>query len=275
MGVARRASSLSRAVVLNTMLFHKIRRLGLGLSAVFFACQAQAADIRILTAGAFKPVLLAVQPAFEAHSGHRLLIDNDTAGGLQKRVVSGEAFDLVVSSPASLVAMQRAGKIASRAPIELARVSIGLAVPPGAAVPDISTVAQFQQVLKLARRVAYIDPDAGGSSGIYLDGLFARWGMREDIRAKAILVKGGLVAKHLLDGSADVAIHQISEIKAVPGVTLVGPIPADIQNHTVYAAATPPGEFAQPVQDLLKFLTSPDRVPLLQDKGMEPVVISR
>ena len=119
------------------------------------------------------------------------------------------------------------------------------------------------------------DPDAGGSIGIYLDGLFARWGMRDDIRAKAILVKGGLVAKHLLDGSADVAIHQISEIKAVPGVTLVGPIPADIQNHTVYAAANPPGEVAQPVQDLLKFLTSPDRVSLLQDKGMESVVISR
>lgn len=250
-------------------------RLGCGLGAIFLAWQAAAADIRILTAGAFKPVLLAVQSDFESQSGHRLLIDNDTAGGLQRRVLAGEAFDLVVSSPASLTGMQRAGKVAASPPIELARVSIGVAVAPGSPSPAIATVAQFQQALKNARRVAYIDPEAGGSSGIYLDGLFERWGMRDDIRAKAILVKGGLVAKHLLDGSADLAIHQISEIKAVPGVTLVGPIPADIQNHTVYSAAIPASPPPEPVAQLLNYLTSAQRVPLLQDKGMESMFTTR
>ena len=250
-------------------------RLGFGLGAFFFALQVSATDIRILTAGAFKPVLLSVQSEFEAQTGHRLLIDNDTAGGLQRRVIAGEAFDLVVSSPASLKAMQGAGKVAATPPVELARVSIGVAVAPGSPSPAIATVTQFQQALKNARRVAYIDPEAGGSSGIYLDGLFERWGMRDEIRAKAILVKGGLVAARLLDGSADLAIHQISEIKAVPGVTLVGPIPADIQNHTVYAAALPGATAPEPVTQLLTFLTSAQRVPLLQDKGMEPVASTR
>jgi molybdate transport system substrate-binding protein len=184
-------------------------------------------------------------------------------------------FDLVVSSPASLEAMQRAGKVVPTPPLELARVSIGVAVAPGSPSPDIATVAQFQQALRNARRVAYIDPEAGGSSGVYLDALFARWGMRDEIRAKAILVKGGLVAKHVMDGSADLAIHQISEIKAVPGVTLVGPIPADIQNHTVYAATWPSAVVSEPVKALLTFLTSAERVPLLHDKGMEPMFSPR
>ena len=69
-----------------------------------------AADLRVLTAGAFKPVLLAIQPQFEQQTGHRLLIQNDTAGGVQKRVLDGEAFDVVISSPASLKAMREAGK---------------------------------------------------------------------------------------------------------------------------------------------------------------------
>lgn len=257
------------------MWMHGLRRLGFGLGAFFMVGQLSAADIRVLTAGAFKPVLLAVQSEFESSSGHRLLIDNDTAGGLQRRVLAGEAFDLVVSSPASLSAMQRAGKIAASAPLELARVSIGVAVAPSSPIPQIATVEQFQQALKLAKRVAYIDPQAGGSSGIYLDALFERWGMRDDIRAKAVLVKGGLVAMRLLDGSADLAIHQISEIKAVPGVTLVGPIPADIQHHTVYAAALPATPAPEPVKALLKFLTQAERVPLLHDKGMEPMLAPR
>ena len=154
-------------------------------------------------------------------------------------------------------------------------VKIVVSSAPGSPSPAVATVAQFQQALKNARRVAYIDPEAGGPSGIYLDGLFERWGMRDEIRAKAILFKGGLVATRLLDGSADLAIHQISEIKAVAGVTLVGPIPAEIQNRTVYAAALPGATAPEPVAQLLTFLTSVQRAPLLQDKGMEPMASSR
>jgi molybdate transport system substrate-binding protein len=230
-----------------------------------------ATDIKVLSAGAFKPVLVAAQQAFEAKTGHRLVIINDTAGGLQKRVLAGETFDLVVSSPASLKAMRQAGKIADVEAMPLARVAIGVAVAPGTPLPDVSSVEQFRSALLQARKVAYIDPAAGGSSGIYLDGLFERWGIRDQVRAKAILVPGGLVASRLMDGSADLAIHQISEIKAVPGAVLVGPLPAQIQNYTVYAAAQPLGPTAPAVQALLDFLKSPDVTPIWLDKGMEPM----
>lgn len=229
------------------------------------------AEIKVLSAGAFKPVLVATQSTFESQTGHRMIIVNDTAGGLQRRVLAGETFDLVVSSPASLKAMRQAGKVADQDPVPLAKVSIGVAVAPGAPVPPIGTVDQFKQALRQAKKVAYIDPAAGGSSGIYLDGLFDRWGMRQEIRDKAVLVPGGLVASRLLDGSADLAIHQISEIKAVPQAVLVGPLPDEIQNHTLYSVATPPGATGPAALALIDFLRSPQLLPIWQSKGMEPM----
>ena len=126
------------------------------LACAFAACTSQAAELKVLTAGAFKPVLVALQPAFEQQSGHKLVIENDTAGALQKRIAGGEAFDVVFSSPASLQPLAQAGRLASEAPLPLARVAIGVAVRAGAPRPDISTVDAFRATLLDARSVAYI-----------------------------------------------------------------------------------------------------------------------
>lgn len=242
-------------------------RLLAGLACALAMAAAQAVELKVLTAGAFKPVLVALQPAFERETGHKLLIENDTAGALQTRIAAGEAFDVVFSSPASLKSL--AAKLANE-PRPLAKVAIGVAVPPGAPRPDISTVDAFREMLLNARSVAYIDPAAGGSSGIYLDGLFARWGMGPLIRAKAVLVPGGLVAQKVVDGSAEVALHQISEILAVPQAQLVGPIPAEIQNYTVYAGAMAAGtKHAEAAEDLLLAMRSPQALEVLRQKGME------
>src|SRR3954468_13430219 len=211
------------------------------LACLLGATVARAAELKVLTAGAFKPVLLALQPAFEQQTGHKLVIDNDTAGGLQKRISGGEAFDVVFSSPASLRPLAQAGRLVNEPALPLAKVAIGVAVRQGAPMPDISTVDAFRAMLLNARSVAYIDPAAGGSSGIYLDNLFQGWGIAPQVRAKAVLVPGGLVAQKVVDGSAEVAVHQISEILAVPQAVLVGPLPAEIQIYTVYAGAVAAG----------------------------------
>lgn len=232
-------------------------------------CQAE--DLRVLTAGAFKPVLLALQPDFEARTGHRLLVDNDTAGGLQRRIAAGEAFDVVISSPSSLKALQATHLSATQPPVPVARVAIGVAVRRGEPLPDISTVAAFQKLLLETPRLALIDPASGGSSGIYLAGLFEQWGLARPLREKSVLVMGGLVAAKVADRSADVALHQISEILAVPGVQLVGPIPAEIQNYTHYSAAVSASTGKhRAVADLLAALQSPGLRSLLQAKGMDP-----
>ncbi len=117
------------------------------------------------------------------------------------------------------------------------RRAIGVAVKQGAPAPDIGSVAAFRETLLAARAVAAIGPAAGGSSGIYPWQLFEQMGIAAQLRPKAVLVPGGLVAQRLLSGEADPALRQISEILAVPGTTLVGPMPAAIQNHTAHAGA--------------------------------------
>ena len=230
---------------------------------------AMAADIKLLTAGAYKPVVEAIKADFERQTGHRLLVQNDTAGALQRRITGGEPFDLVVATPSVLAQLMQAGKLAGAMP-QLARVAIGVAVKTGAPAPDITTVASFKATLLAARKVATIDPAAGGSSGIYLWQLFEKQGIAEQLKPKAVLVPGGLVAERVVSGEADVAIHQISEILAVPGATLVGPIPAEIQNYTVYAGgvSAAAGDAAA-ARALLDALQSPAARAVLASKGME------
>ncbi len=231
---------------------------------------AHAAELKVLTAGAYKTVLLALAPGFEQRSGHQLVIANDTAGALQKRIAGGEAFDVVVLTPGALEQLTKSGQIAAGSSQTLARVLIGVAVKQGAPLPDIGTVSAFQRALTGARAVATIDPASGGSSGIYLWQYFERAGIAAQLQPKAVLVMGGLVAQRLVTGEADIAVHQISEILAVPGVTLVGPLPAEIQNVTVYAggvsAAARDGAAAKA---LLDWLASPAAMAVLKDKGME------
>jgi len=231
---------------------------------------AAAAEIKVLTAGAFKPVVAALAPEFERLSGHRLVIENDTAGALQKRIAGGEAFDVAVLTSAAVQPLTLGGKLAAGTSLRLARVAIGVAVKRGAPLPDISSVAAFQQALLAARAVAYIDPAAGGSSGIYLAELFEKMGIAAQIKAKAVLVPGGLVAQKVISGEADLALHQISEILAVPGAALVGPIPAEIQNYTVYVGALSAGaRDAVAAQAFLTLLGSAAAQAVLTEKGME------
>jgi len=199
---------------------------------------AGAAEIKVLTAGAFKPVVVAEVAAFERQTGHRVIVENDTAGALLRRIRAGEAFDLAVLTEAGAKELAGTGLVDPAATAPVAKVGIGVAVKQGAPLPDIGTPEAFQQALLAARSVAMIDPAAGGSSGIYLTGLFEKMGIAQQVRAKAVLVPGGLTATRLVNGEADLAVQQMSELVIVPGVVLVGPLPPAIQNYTVYSAVT-------------------------------------
>jgi molybdate transport system substrate-binding protein len=230
---------------------------------------AHGAEVKVLTAGAMKQVVLALQPEFEKR-GHKLVVDNDTAGGLQKRIEGGEAFDLAVITPAALDQLAAKGKIDPATKTNLARVAIGVMVQPGARLPDISTVDAFKKALLEAKTVAYIDPASGGSSGIYLEKLFEKMGIADAIRAKAKLKRGGYVADLLVSGEAELGIHQISEIVPVKGVVLVGPLPVEIQNFTTYAGAlSAQARDAAAAKDFLDLLAGPAGAAILRDKGMD------
>ena len=229
-----------------------IHAMALAALALLAPLRAAAAELKVLTAGAFKPVLQALVPEFE------------------QRTAGGEAFDVVVLTPAALQALAGSGQVAPGSVVRVARVAIGVAVKEGAPRPDVSTVAAFQQALLSARAVATIDPAAGGSSGIYLWQLFEKMGIAAQLKPKAVLVPGGLVAQRLVSGEADLALHQISEILAVPGAVLVAPLPAEIQNYTVYAAAlSAKARDPAAAQALLATLAGPAAAAVLKAKGME------
>ncbi len=129
--------------------------LGLSLVTVVSVTDvALAAEIKVLTAGAFKPVVLEVVPEFERQTGHKVTVENDTVGGLAKRIAGGEAFDLAVLSPAALEPLVKAGRFADGTTQRLAKVGVGVAVKRGALLPDISTVGAFREALVNARAVA-------------------------------------------------------------------------------------------------------------------------
>jgi len=231
---------------------------------------AQAAEVKVLTTGAMKAVVLELLPQFEKETGHKLVLDNDTAGGLAKRIEGGEAFDVAVITPGVLGDLAKKGKVVADSRVNVARVGIGVVVKEGAPIPDISNVDAFKRALLAAKSVAYIDPAAGGSSGIYLTGLFDRLGIADQIKPKAKLRKGGYVAELVANGEAEIGLHQISEILPVKGVKLAGPLPAEIQNYTTYAAALGT-DAKQPdaARALIKLLTGAAAYSVLKALGME------
>jgi molybdate transport system substrate-binding protein len=232
------------------------------------ASSAAAADLTILTAGAFKQVVMAAIPAYEHDTGQHVIVKNDTAGALVKRIDAGEAFDvLIVPSPVMKTLSQANRVVGNGTP--LASVGVGVAIRTGTPAPDIATVAAFKQTLLNARKIAYIDPASGGSSGIYVVQLLQRLGIADALKDRSVLVHGGLVADKVADGTADLAVHQISELLPVKGVTVVGPLPEEIQSYTTYTGAV--GSTSSEKDAAAAFLTrltSPASQQVLAQKGM-------
>jgi molybdate transport system substrate-binding protein len=230
----------------------------------------RAAEIKVLTAGAMRAVVVALLPEFEKETGHKVTIENATAGELTNRIAGGEEFDVAIITPAAIDNLASTGKIAAGSRTDLAKVGMGVAVKEGAVIPDIGTVDAFKRMLLSAKSVAYIDPKAGGSSGIYFDRLLDQLGIGDQVRPKAKLKQGGYVAELVVSGEAEVAVHQISEIVPVRGVVLVGPLPGEIQNTTVYAAGLgTAAKDAAAARALIQFVAGPASGPILKTKGME------
>ncbi len=244
--------------------------MGAAIGIGMMAQAATAAEIKVLTTGAFKQVVVALVPEFEKATGHKVVVDNGTVGQLQKRVDGGETFDVLVLSPRGIEDYIKGGKIAAGSNARLAKVGVGVMVKDGAPKPDVSSVEAFKQTLLKAKSVGYIDPASGGSSGIYVAGLLDKLGIADQVKPKAKLKQGGHVSDLVKSGEAEIGIHQISEIVSEQGVTLVGPLPAEIQNYTVYAVGlSTAAKDAEAAKAFIKVLTGPSAAGVLKSKGME------
>jgi len=241
------------------------------VGAALCTTAAGAAELKLLTAGAFKSTVVALIPEYEKMSSNKVSVENDTVGGLMKRIEAGESFDVVVMTPETVDQLMGKGKVISGSRTNLARVGVGVMVKAGANQPDISTVEAFKKAVLDAKSVSFIDPASGGSSGIYIEKLLERLGISDQVKPKEKLKQGGYVADYVESGQAELGIHQISEILPHGGVTLVGPLPKEIQNYTVYAAGIGAGtKQGDAAKALIASLVGPSAQALFKSKGMEP-----
>jgi molybdate transport system substrate-binding protein len=233
------------------------------------ASLASAAELKVLTAGAMKAVVLELLPEFEKQ-GHKIVLDNGTAGALEKRIEGGEAVDVAIITPAVLDRLIEKGKIATGTRTNLARVGVGVVVKEGAPKPDIGNVEAFKTALLNAKTVAYTDPSGGASSGIYVRGMIEKLGLTDALKSKTKLKQGGYVADLIASGDAELGLHQISEILPVKGTVLVGPLPAELQNYTTYAVGLGAGaKDVAAAKALIELLRGPAAAEVLRQKGME------
>jgi molybdate transport system substrate-binding protein len=176
---------------------------------------------------------------------------------LRRKVAAGEAADIIIGPAELFPELENSGAVAPGQRRDLGTVAIGVAVKSGAPVPDISTPQAFKQALMEAKSLTYMDPQRG-TSGKHIDeNVLPRLGIRDAVRAKATLGEGGFIAEKVARGEVDMALHQMTEMLPVKGVTIVGPLPGELQKLTVYSAAVMkkarnPGE----AQALLEYLTS-------------------
>lgn len=231
---------------------------------------ATAADIMVLSAGAMKAVVLALAPEFEAKTGHRLTVDTGTVGGLRKRITEGEAFDVAIITPPIIDELATAGKIDAANKGAVAKVGVGVAVKDGAPKPDIGSAHALKNTLLAAKSITYVDPKAGGSSGIYFNSLIDKLGIGDAVRAKAKLLPGGYVGELVAKGEIEIAVHQISELLPVKGIQIVGPLPAEVQNFTTYGAgASSAARDAGAAKAFVAYLKGDAALAVLKAKGME------
>ncbi len=233
---------------------------------------AMAADLTVMVTGASKEVSQRVADLFQARSGHRITLVADTAGGVRRRVEAGEAADVIVATPVVIDALVTGGKVVPGTRYDLARTGIGIGIKEGAPVPPIATADDIRRLILASKGVAYVDPAGGGTSGIYFVQLAERLGLKDELAARARPQMGGYVAERVVRGEADVVFHQISEIMPVPGVRMIGPLPAEIQLTTTYSAGlSASAREGEAARAFLALMRSPEAAALIRAAHMEPV----
>lgn len=232
---------------------------------------ATAAEIKVLSAGAMKTFVTELAEPFRQETGHAVKIETGTAGQLRDRATAGVVADVVIPTDTVLEQLaEKGGIILANTRVDLGRTGVGVAVREGAPRPDVSTPEAFKQAVLAAKSIAYTDPASGGTAGNHVAGLLRRFAIADAVKDKSVLYPGGAAAEALVTGKAELCLTQISEILPVKGVTLVGPLPKEIQKITTYSAAVltraPNPEIARA---FIAFLARPAWKPRLAAGGLD------
>ncbi len=239
------------------------------LFALLFLGQASAADLRILSAGAVESGLHPVLAAFEKRTGYHVEVTFNTTPQIQKRVAAGEAFDIVIAPPKATEEFV-AAKSVEAGGMTLGRVGVGVAVRPGAPMPDLASTDAFKRALHEADSIVF----NRASTGLYLENAFKKLGVWNEVEPKATRYADGVgVFDHVLKGKGrEIGFGAMTEILLYKekGLVFAGPIPAEVQNYTSYvASATTGGRNAAAARELVAFLGNADSKKVFAAAGIE------
>jgi molybdate transport system substrate-binding protein len=232
-----------------------------------------AADVVVYTSAAPVAVEQVLAGAFTEATGNRVLIDVGTVREIQDKLSGSGRPDIVVLPAAALDVLDKASGLRPGSRIDLARVGIGVVVRAGAPLPDITSVDALRQALLAAHSIAHPDPLGGGFAGAQIARMFARLGIADAIRPKISLAyafTGGV--EQVANGDAEIGLFNISEILSVKGVTLVGPLPPELQSYITFSAALYSGSTApEPAAGFLRALSDPNARAAWRAAGFEPI----
>jgi len=229
---------------------------------------AHAAELNVLSGNGGRAAVKELCAQFERASGHKLNVRFEVNAELKRKVIASEAFDVAVANPPVLEDLIKAGKIAPGTYADVGSAGLGVAVRAGTPKPDIGTADAFKRALLNVKSVAF---PGEGASGIYFVKLTERLGIAEEMKPKFRPMPASDTVEIVARGEADMVVVIASRIADVPGVDLVGPIPAELQTSIGIAAAIS-SDTKEPdaAKALIRFLTAPEAAPVLRAKGLTP-----
>jgi molybdate transport system substrate-binding protein len=242
----------------------------LGVAAWVGAERAEAAELQVISAGAMRSIVTELAAAFEKETGHTVKLTFGTVGVIKAKLAEATPVDVVIMTDEAMRDMTRQGAVVEGSWTAIGRTGIGVAVRDGAPKPDIGSPEALKQTLLSTKSLVYVDPAQGGTSGIHFAGVLQKLGIADAVKPKTTLVPGGYPAELVARGDVELVVHQISEIIPVKGVTLVGPLPKELQKTTVYAAGVTVGSASRTTAGaFVAFLARPDFKPKLAAAGLD------
>jgi molybdate transport system substrate-binding protein len=251
------------------------RTLALGfVSALFLTSAASAAEVRVMISGGLTAAYKALVPEFERATGHKVLTAygpsmGTTVNAIPVRLERGEPADVLIMVGYALGDLVKQGKVIADSRVDLVKSPIGIAVKSGAPKPDISSTESVKRALLAAKSIAYSD----SASGVYVSTeMFTKLGIADEMKDKARKIPAVPVGEIVARGEAEIGFQQISELKPVAGIDIVGPLPDELQKITVFSAGIASGSKEPDAgRALIKFLVSPDARAEIVKSGMEPI----
>ena len=236
------------------------------VAALAIAGTARPADITVLASPAIKEAYGELVPLFERH-GNKIATTWAGTADIMKRMQAREVFDVVIAASNSLDELIDTGKLMAGSRADVARSLVGVAVQAGAPKPDISSQEALKKTLLAAKSIGI----STGPSGVYLNTLFQKIGIAEELKPKLQVTASGVPVGDLVaKGEAEIGFQQVSELIHFPGIQFIGPLPAAVQQTTVFAGGVHAGSHEpDTARDFLKFLSAPEHAALLQKHGLD------